>query len=376
MTHYMAIRPGQVWLDTNGNRIQAHGGSIFYQDGTYYWYGENKDQTFVDSGYWYNGVNCYSSNDLYNWKYEGKILKPSEDPASPLHHSKMCDRPHILYNARTKKYVMWIKVMGDAGIDSEEAAGSTRQFMCIAVSDTITGEYKYVKRVYPLGMFSGDFDLYAEPSDGKAYIIFERVRTELIIADLTEDYMDVNGHYTAHFPCTGVIMTREAPCLFRREQDFYLITSGISGYFPNPSELAHAELIHGPWEVLGDPCIDDTNRDSFNAQFGCVFKVQGKKNLYMAMGDRWMDGTSAEEGMAAKYNTALANYVWLPIIWEDGKPRIAWREEWTLDEFEDGEDDCGQNELMKSSFGAAIMAAYRRQGGSLPAEIKGRGDSL
>ena len=25
---YNSIRPGQVWLDTNGNRIQAHGGSI------------------------------------------------------------------------------------------------------------------------------------------------------------------------------------------------------------------------------------------------------------------------------------------------------------------------------------------------------------
>ena len=25
---HTGIRPGQVWLDTNGNRIQAHGGSI------------------------------------------------------------------------------------------------------------------------------------------------------------------------------------------------------------------------------------------------------------------------------------------------------------------------------------------------------------
>lgn len=41
---YNSIRPGQVWLDTNGNRIQAHGGSIMYLDGTYYWYGENKEK--------------------------------------------------------------------------------------------------------------------------------------------------------------------------------------------------------------------------------------------------------------------------------------------------------------------------------------------
>ena len=34
---YSSIRPGQVWLDTNRNRIQAHGGSILHVDGTFYW---------------------------------------------------------------------------------------------------------------------------------------------------------------------------------------------------------------------------------------------------------------------------------------------------------------------------------------------------
>lgn len=41
---YDAFYPGQVWLDTNGNRIQAHGGSLIYLDGVYYWYGENKEK--------------------------------------------------------------------------------------------------------------------------------------------------------------------------------------------------------------------------------------------------------------------------------------------------------------------------------------------
>ena len=42
---YHSIRPGQVWLDTNGNRIQAHGGSLMALGGRYYWYGENKEFT-------------------------------------------------------------------------------------------------------------------------------------------------------------------------------------------------------------------------------------------------------------------------------------------------------------------------------------------
>lgn len=42
---YYSIRPGQVWLDTEGKRIQAHGGSVIYVDGSYYFYGENKEKT-------------------------------------------------------------------------------------------------------------------------------------------------------------------------------------------------------------------------------------------------------------------------------------------------------------------------------------------
>ena len=33
-----AIYPGKVWRDTSGRRIQAHGGSLFFEDGVYYWY--------------------------------------------------------------------------------------------------------------------------------------------------------------------------------------------------------------------------------------------------------------------------------------------------------------------------------------------------
>ena len=45
MEKYNSIRPGKIWLDTNGNPIQAHGGSVMYLDGVYYFYGENKEKT-------------------------------------------------------------------------------------------------------------------------------------------------------------------------------------------------------------------------------------------------------------------------------------------------------------------------------------------
>ena len=33
------ICPGREWLDTEGRRIEAHGGTMFYKDGVYYWLG-------------------------------------------------------------------------------------------------------------------------------------------------------------------------------------------------------------------------------------------------------------------------------------------------------------------------------------------------
>ena len=61
---YKSIRPGQVWLDTQGNRIQAHGGSILAVGDAFYWYGENKEKTLPGSGIWHYGVRMYKSKDL------------------------------------------------------------------------------------------------------------------------------------------------------------------------------------------------------------------------------------------------------------------------------------------------------------------------
>ena len=74
MNKYDRFYPGRVWLDTEGKRIQAHGGSVIFIDGVYYWYGENKEKTVPGSGIWHWGVRCYASRDLYNWEDKGLII--------------------------------------------------------------------------------------------------------------------------------------------------------------------------------------------------------------------------------------------------------------------------------------------------------------
>ena len=347
-----AFYPGKVWLDTNGNRIQAHGGSVIYVDGVYYWYGENKEKTNGENGVWHWGVRCYKSTNLYNWEDLGLIIPPVlDDEESALHPGNYMDRPHIIYNERTKKYVCWLKIMRKDG----------RQTETVLTADNILGPYEIVNdNIMPLGMSAGDFDLAVAP-DGKAYYYFERVHSETICADLNNDYTDVTGYYSTHFPHKYPPYVREATAHFVRDGKHYLLTSGTTGYLPNPSEIAVADTWHGPYTVLGDPHVGDETNTSFHSQISSVFKVQGKKDLYIAVADRWrpeymdleyeryakffeiMFNPNEDKKQLEEYtdipndmkaNTCIADYVWLPIIFEDGKPIIKWFDEWTLDQFE------------------------------------------
>ncbi len=93
---YHSFRPGQEWLDTEGRRIQAHGGSVIYVDGIYYFYGENKEKTDGRNKIWQWGMRCYASKDLYNWEDKGVIIPPEpQDKNSSLHPSAHAERSHL-----------------------------------------------------------------------------------------------------------------------------------------------------------------------------------------------------------------------------------------------------------------------------------------
>lgn len=346
---YDSIRPGQPWLDTAGRRIQAHGGSIHVEGDDFYWYGENKEGNDPDANIWHQGVRCYRSRDLYNWEDLGLIIPPSDDPASPLHRSSKMDRPHIIRHPETGRYVAWVKVMQDDG----------RQRSTILTAEHFLGPYTIIatgQRV--AGMDAGDFDLVVDPVDGKAYMYFERPHSEVICADLTDDFVGSTGYYSTHFPGTQPPDTREAPAHFRRGLRHYLITSGTSSYFPNPSEVASASSYHGPWTVLGDPHRDDPTHTSHRSQVSSVFRHPGKKDLYIALADRWLPRVSPDEvdgpdlyrrlgagvplaeataGIERVFfspETEEADYVWLPVVFDGDVPTLPWRDEWRIDDID------------------------------------------
>ena len=106
MSQDLAFRPGQKWLDTSGKHINAHGGGILYHGGLYYWFGENKGEGEAGNTA-LTGVSCYTSKDLYTWTNRGVVLKVSDDPKSDIAKGCILERPKVVYNAKTKKFVMW-----------------------------------------------------------------------------------------------------------------------------------------------------------------------------------------------------------------------------------------------------------------------------
>ncbi len=354
-----SIQNGCPWFDTEGKPIHAHGGSVMYADGYYYFYGENKEKTLGVDDTWQWGMKIYRSSDLYNWQDLGSFILPvPKDRTSLFHPSSRIDRPHILYNKKTKKFVCWIKIMG---------ADSHVQASTVLTSDQITGPYTVVRTgLIPLGMNAGDFDLAADEKTGRGYYYFERVHDATVCADLTEDYTDVAGTFSVHFPHPeGIPNVREATAHFIRGDRHYLITSGTTGYYPNPSEVAVAEDYHGPFTVLGDPHPSDPSHTSFHTQISSVFKVPNKKDLYIACADRWMpeyngvdyetvlkiremktnreydklrtylrDRNLPEYLSTGSINTSLAQYVWLPLRFEGEMVIIDWKDEWRIEDYE------------------------------------------
>ncbi len=349
--NYDCIRPGQVWLDTGGKRIQAHGASVFYENGVFYWYGENKEFTSKKNSIWTWGIRCYSSKDLYNWTDEGLIISPEPDnEQSILHPSRYMDRPHIIFHKKSKKYVCWLKYC------------DTNHF-AVLTADHFLGPYTIVNKfLQPFGRECGDFDLAVDENTGKGYLFFEADHKDLLVTELSENYTDVSESFTIVYESMNPPYTREGVTHFERRGKHYIVTSGMTGYMPNPSEVAVGNDWFGPFTVQGNPHVDDHSRASFNSQISCIFKHPDIKDLYIAVADRWAPDfvvtadlyerlarvvaanfdssiqVSVDDQlellaspMVAHTDTSVADYVWLPIRFEGDRVRIDWYDEWRVD---------------------------------------------
>ena len=301
------VHTGEAWNDTDGNKINAHGAGILKHNGTYYMFGEIKKgitwlvagQAWEDYRVPAGGISCYSSTDLINWKNNGVALSAvTGNPNHDLDTGKVIERPKVVYNKKTKKFVMWMHV--DAKDYSYSRAG-------VATSDLPEGPYTYLGSVQPNGQMSRDMTLFADEDD-KAYLIYSSESNKTMhVCLLSDDYLTPTVKYSR---ITSAI-NREAPAIFKFNNRYYLITSGCTGWLPNPASYAMAKNILGKWKQMGNPCKGIGANTSFQSQSTFVLPVPGKKGLFIFMADRWN-----------KQNLEDSKYVWLPLEMIDDKPVI------------------------------------------------------
>jgi beta-galactosidase len=305
------FRPGEVWNDTDGNPIQAHGGGVLFVDGTYYWYGENKSAPTQQAQYARTeviGVSCYSSRDLVNWKYEGIVLGAVDDDSEhDLHTSKIVERPKVIFNEQTGKYVMWMHI--DSADYSYARAG-------VAVSDSPTGTFRYMGSIRPCGFESRDITLFKD-DDGRAYLIFSSEwNKNTTIALLDDEYLNPTGEYTKVF----IDQSREAPTIFKANGMYYMVTSGCTGWEPNEARYATAPAVLAEWTDQGSPCVGIDANKTFYAQSTFAFSIGNKGEQFVFMADRWNS-----------HNLSDSRYVWLPIHFEGNRLIIPWADVWQIE---------------------------------------------
>ena len=300
-----AFKPGTTWVDTKGEAINAHGGGLLYNNNMYYWYGESRGETAS------RGINVYSSPDLYNWNYEGLALAQQKDTSSDITVGSVMERPKVIYNKKTKQYVMWFHLELKGKGYSAARAG-------VAVSTRPEGPFKYLKSFRPNGNMSRDMGLFVD-DDGSAYHIYSsKDNYDLRISKLTDDFLSASPQDSLLFS-----KHREAPALFKYLNKYYLVTSGCTGWAPNKASLHVSESLFGPWQLLGDPMKGPGSELTFGGQSTFVQPVVGKQGAFIFMADVWKPN-----------NLIDSRYIWLPVRFNNETPFIEWKEEWDLGFFD------------------------------------------
>lgn len=311
----LTIRPGSIFIDNRGEPINAHGAGFLFFEGVYYWYGEIKSGptdlpaanadwggTRVDL----TGISCYSSKDLLNWKYHGNILPAVVDDINhDLYIGNVAERPKVVFNAKSGKFVMWLHV--DSLDYSKARCG-------VATSDNPEGPFEYLGSFRPNKQMARDLTVFVD-DDERAYLFTSSEdNAAMHISQLSDDYISTTGNYSRIF--VGRFM--EAPTVFKKSGKYYFIGSRCTAWKPNAARSAVASSIWGPWVELGNPCIGDDANTTFHSQL--TYALPLGSGRFMLAADRWVEK-----------NLSDSRYIWLPISFDEdnGNPIIRWRDEWS-----------------------------------------------
>ncbi|WP_431242029.1 family 43 glycosylhydrolase [Flavobacterium sp. P21] len=295
---YDAINSGTPWLDQNGNIISAHGANIIKEKDKFYLFGE----AHSDTSNAFAGFNCYSSKDLYNWKFENVALPIQE--SGKLGPNRVGERVKVMKCPKTNEFVMYMHA---------DTLTYKDQFVGYAVSKNIEGPYTFKGPVLFDGKPIKKWDMGTfQDTDGSGYILVHGGE----IYKLSDDYKSVTEKVNENIT-TGF----ESPTMLKKDNLYYFIGSHLTSWEKNDNYYYTSNSLKGPWEFQG--LIAPKETLTWNSQSTFILPIKGsKETTYMFMGDRWSFPKQASS----------ATYVWQPLV-ISGKSvsMTVYQETWKID---------------------------------------------
>jgi len=295
---YTAIYSGIPWFDNKGMVVSAHGACIVKDNDRFYLFGEKHE----DGSNAFARFNCYSSTDLYNWKFES-IALPVQ-PSGKLGPGRVGERPKVMKCPATGEYIMFMHA---------DTLGYKDQFTGYATAKKITGPYTFQGPILFNGKPVKKWDMGTfQDKDGSGYVLLHGGD----IYKLADDYKSISEQVNKAFE-KGF----ESPAIFKKDSLYYFLGSDLTGWERNDNYYFTATTLKGPWTKQG--FIAPQGTLTWNSQTTFVLPIQGsKQTTFMYMGDRWS---------FPKQNSA-ATYIWQPLAVEGYKISMPeFKEAWTID---------------------------------------------
>ena len=293
-----AIYSGIPWFDDKGNVVSAHGACIVKDNGRFYLFGEKHS----DTSNAFAGFNCYSSTDLYNWKFESTALPVQQ--TGKLGPNRVGERVKVMKCPATGEYVMYMHA---------DTLGYKDQFVGYATAKKITGPYIYQGPLLFNGMPIRKWDMGTfQDEDGSGYVLFHGGD----VYKLNADYKGIS-----QLVCKAFEKGFESPAMFKKDSLYYFLGSDLTGWERNDNYYFTATSLKGPWKRRG--FFAPKNTLTWNSQTTFVLPITGsKETTYMFMGDRWSFPKQA----------SAATYVWQPLTVSGTAVSIPeYKQAWTID---------------------------------------------
>jgi hypothetical protein len=305
---------GTDWKDTSGKHIAAHDGGIARLNGAFYWYGSSyannpKGRFRMTVGPVWNGIQVYKSTDLKTWEYKGVCLPRPKKGFGKLGATGRC---HVMYNDKTKKYVMWYRWF----------LAMPASFLMVATADHPEGPFTALgaREMGTWTGFASDMDFFKD-DDGKGYVIYcdhnkpekgGNWRYAIRVDSLSDDYLTSNRE--------GVLIfggMNESPAMIKYKGKYIAVASGVHGWAGSNTLCAVADKPLGPYKKQGYI----SEQKTWNSQVSDLIYLK-ESDTVMAHCDQWW--------IPNKADLDKSRYLFLPLFLDSktGKVKMEYREKW------------------------------------------------